>query len=75
MRFSLETRKGLRVFGDVARREFQRYDAVQADVLRFVNHAHTSAAGAFHVAIVREVLFKQRIVAGRVLHISGCDQR
>jgi len=58
LRFSLETRERLRVFGDVVRQEFQRNKAMQAEVLRFVIHAHASAAKALHDAIVRESLFK-----------------
>jgi hypothetical protein len=74
LRFSLETRECLRVFGAVVRQEFQRHKAMQVEVLRFVNRAHASAAKALHDGILRKGLFKQRIVAAHVLHISGRDQ-
>jgi hypothetical protein len=75
LRFSLETREGLRVFSDVVRQEFQRYETVEANVLGFIDHAHATAAEAFHDAIVREGLVEERIVAGHGLDILGCGKR
>ena len=74
LRFSLETRQRLRVFRDVVRQEFQRDKTVQAGILGFVHHAHASAAEAFYDAIVGEGLREERIVAGHVQHILGCEK-
>jgi hypothetical protein len=53
----------------IFRQEYQRDATMQPNVRGPVNHAHPTAAKAFHSAIVREGLFKQRIVAGHMLHI------
>ena len=59
-------------FVAIFRQEFPRDATMQPNVRGLVNHTHPTAAKAFHSAIVREGLFKQRIVAGHVLHICGC---
>ena len=44
LRFTLETRQGLRVFRYIIRQELERHEAVQAGVLGLVNHTHSAAA-------------------------------
>src|SRR5580692_12976594 len=74
LRLSLKTREGLRVFRDVVRQEFQRDEAMEADVLGFVDDAHSSAAETVEDAVVRKCLVNQGVVRGHVLHILGCDK-
>src|SRR5580693_10353259 len=74
LRLSLKTREGLRVFRDVVRQEFQGDEAMEADVLGFVDDAHSSAAEAVQDAVVRKCLVNQGVVRGHVLDILGCEK-
>ena len=52
LRLTLETAEGLRIFGDVFRKELQGHEAVQPRVFGFVDHAHSAATQAFNDAVV-----------------------
>ena len=56
LRFALETRQRLRIFGHFVGKKFQRDEAVQLGVLGFVDDAHTAAAQFFDDAVVRDDL-------------------
>ena len=56
LRFALETREGLRVFGDIFREEFEGDEAVQAGVFRFIDHAHAAPAKFFEDAVMGDSL-------------------
>ena len=71
LRFSLKARESLRVFRHIIGQEFQRNETVQPRVLSLVDDTHASAAEAFHNAVMRKCLFKQRVVGGHAQHILG----
>jgi hypothetical protein len=50
--FTAEARQALRIFGYVVGKKFEGYEAVQARVFRFVDHAHSTAAKFFNDTIV-----------------------
>ena len=52
LRLALESGQRLRVAGNLLRQELQRDKAVKARVLRFVDHAHTTAAEFLDDAVV-----------------------
>ena len=54
--FALETCEGLRVFGDIVGKKFERDETVQANVFGFVNDAHAAAAEFFGDAVVGDGL-------------------
>jgi hypothetical protein len=56
LRFPLKAAERLRVAGDLSRKELERDEAVQLDILGFVHDAHTAAAELFDNAVVRESL-------------------
>jgi hypothetical protein len=51
--FTLEAAKGLRVFGDLVRKELESHEAAEFHVLGFVNDAHPAAAQLLDDAVVR----------------------
>jgi len=59
--FALEAGEGLRVFGDVVREEFQGDEAIEFDVLGFVDHTHPAATELLYNAVVRDGLADQRL--------------
>jgi len=59
-RFTLEASERLSVFRYVARKEFEGYKAIEFEILRFVNHAHTAAADLFDHTIVRDYAANNR---------------
>ncbi len=54
--FTLEAAKGLRVFGDVVRKELESHEAAEFHVLGFVDDAHPAAAQLLDDAVVRDGL-------------------
>ena len=56
LRFTLESRQGLRIPGDILRQKFQRHEALQPRVFGLVNDTHASAAELFDDAVVGERL-------------------
>ena len=42
--FALEAAKGLRVFGDLVRKELEGHEAAEFHILGFVDHTHPAAA-------------------------------
>ena len=42
--FAAETLKGLGILGDIVRQEFERHEAPELSVFRFVDHTHPTAA-------------------------------
>ena len=54
--FTLEAAKGLWVFGNLIRKEFEGHEAVEFHVLGFVDDAHPAAAQLLDDAVVRDGL-------------------
>ncbi len=61
LRFALESRQCLRVFGNFVGQKFQGNKALEACVFGFVDHAHSAAPQFFQDAIVRNSLSEQRL--------------
>jgi len=66
LRFALEASEGLLVARNFGGKKFQRDEAVQARVFRFVNHAHAAAAEAFYDTVMGDCLADQRRVVTHV---------
>ena len=56
LRFALEACQGLNIFGDIVGQEFERDQAMQPGVFRFVHHAHAAAPEFLDNAVVRDDL-------------------
>src|SRR5580700_8241727 len=52
--FALESFEGLRVFGEVFRKEFQRYETPKGSVFGLVDDAHPPATQRFEDAVMRD---------------------
>jgi len=63
--FALKAFERLRVAGDAVGKKFQRYEAVELAVFRFVHHAHAAAAEFFDDTEMRNAAADQ---AGRIRH-------
>jgi hypothetical protein len=61
LRFALESRQCLRVFGNFIGQKFQGDKTLEACVFRFVDHTHSAAPQFFQDAIVRNSLSEQRL--------------
>jgi hypothetical protein len=57
--FTLEAGEGVRIPSNIRREEFQGDEAVEANVFRFVNYAHTATAEFFKDTVVRDGLAYQ----------------
>jgi hypothetical protein len=66
LRFALEARERLRIFGDVFREELQGDEAAEASVFGFVDDAHAAATEFFHDAVVGNRLTNEGWRVGRV---------
>ena len=76
LRFALETRQSLGIFGNFVREKFQSNEAVEPRVFRFVDNSHATAAEFFHNAVVGYVLTHQRLGFRHLAHIiSGVAAR
>ncbi len=53
LRFTLETRQGLRIATELVGQELQRHEAVKAGVLGLVDHTHAAAAELLNDAVMR----------------------
>jgi len=56
LRFALESRQRLRVFGYIIRQEFESDEAMQLYILGFVHHTHPAPAQFLHDAVMRDGL-------------------
>jgi hypothetical protein len=54
--FALETRQGLRIFGNFVREKLESDEPTEARVFRFVDNAHSAAAEFLDNAVVRDCL-------------------
>ena len=60
MRFAAETFERLRIAGHIVGQELERDEAVQAGVLRLVNHTHAATTKFFDDSVVRNGLADAR---------------
>src|SRR5437016_200479 len=75
LRFPLEARQRLRVFGDIFWEKFESNKAMKANVLCFVNDTHPPTAELFVDAVVRESLAGERVSTWHVKHMLGWGGR
>jgi hypothetical protein len=73
LRFALEAREGLVIFGDIIGEEFEGDVAVEANVFGLVDNAHTSTTELLENAVVGDCLANERVGVRHSAAILGCD--
>jgi len=73
--FAAEALEGLAVGGEFFGEKFEGDEAIEAGVLRFVNHTHTATAEAFENAVVGDSSADEVAGVGHVAAILGCGHK
>jgi hypothetical protein len=73
--FASEAFQSLGGAGQRIREEFQGNEAVEASVLRLVDHTHTAPAESFKDAVMRNGLTNKRLDLWHVASMLSCEAR
>jgi len=75
LRFALEAREGVGIFGDIIGEEFEGDVAVEANVFGFVDDAHAAAAKFLEDAVVGDGVADEGVGVRHSAAILGCVLR